>query len=175
MDTVETAAQPSIDPTDVDGIASHLRFSVTRLARLLRQQSDVGLSPTQLAALATIDRIGPMPIGTLAEVEQVAAPTATKAVEKLHAAGYVDRIADGDDRRVKRVAISPDGARLLATVRARKTAWLTTRLADLRADELATLADAVAILERLVAPPAAPPTTSPVAAPAPLPPTKTER
>ncbi len=48
-------------------LAEGLRLSVTRLARLMRQQSDTGLTPTQLAALATIDRCGPMPLRALAE------------------------------------------------------------------------------------------------------------
>ena len=144
-------AAPIAQP-DTAELASRLRFSVTRLARLLRQQSDPGLTPTQLATLATIQRSGPMPIGALAEAEQVGAPAATKVVDKLHAAGYVDRVADQGDRRVKRVAISRAGDELLATLRARKTAWLTTRLADLTPSDLAALADALAVLEQLVAP-----------------------
>lgn len=139
---------------DTHELAAALRLGVTRLARILRQQSDAGLTPTQLAALATLDRSGPMPIGTLAEIEQIGAPTATKIVDKLHAAGFVERTADPDDRRITRVDASASGRALLAETRARKTAWLTTRLGDLSPAELATLADAAAVLDRLTAPPA---------------------
>lgn len=142
------------DRTDVQDLASALRLGITRLARILRQQSDAGLTPTQLAALATLDRSGPMSMGTLAEVEQIGAPTATKIVDKLHGAGYVDREADPDDRRVTRLRVSPAGHDLLVATRARKTAWLTTRLADLSPAERATLAEAAVILERLTTPPA---------------------
>ena len=133
--------------------AARLRFAATRLARLLRQQSDSGLTPTQLAALATVARCGPLPIGTLAEEEQVAAPTATKIVDKLHAAGYLDRHPDPSDRRVTRVAVTDSGAALLADLRARRTAWLATRLADLPAEEVARLTDALEVLEHLTSPP----------------------
>jgi DNA-binding MarR family transcriptional regulator len=140
--------------TDTGELAASLRLSVTRLARLLRQQSDAALTPTQLAALATIDRSGPLSIGALAEVEQIGAPTATKVADKLCGAGYVERRADPGDRRVTRLATTPAGRRLLADIRARKTAWLTTRLHELSPAELTTLTDALAVLDHLTAPPA---------------------
>jgi DNA-binding MarR family transcriptional regulator len=144
-----TPVHPDTD-TAAD-LAGRLRFGVTRLARLLRQQSDAGLSPTQRAALATIARCGPMPIGALAEEEQVGPPAATKVVDKLHAAGLVQRLDDPEDRRVKRVGATENGHDLLAELRARKTAWLSTRLAELTPADRHTLTDAVEILERLTA------------------------
>jgi len=148
--TAATAADPA-EPSTED-LAASLRFSVTRLARLLRQQSDAGLTPTQLAALATADRCGPIPVGSLADEEQIGAPTATKIVEKLHAAGYVDRTPSPDDRRVTLVSTTPAGQALLADIRARKTAWLTTRVAELDDRERAALADAVAVFDHLTSP-----------------------
>jgi DNA-binding MarR family transcriptional regulator len=139
---------------DPQHLADDLRFRVTRLARLLRQQSDSGLTPTQLAALATLDRRGPISIGALAEEEQIGAPTATKIVDKLAAAGLVERLADARDRRVTRLQITPAGQRLLAELRARKTAWLSSRVAALPDADRATLAAAIAVLDQLAAPPA---------------------
>ena len=154
MLTVTDTAAPAAAPTDpsTEDLAASLRFSITRLARLLRQQSDAGLTPTQLAALATVDRCGPIPVGTLADEEQIGAPTATKIVEKLHAAGYVDRTPGADDRRVTLVSTTPTGQALLADIRARKTAWLTTRIAELDDHECAALADVVAVLDHLTSP-----------------------
>ncbi len=155
-DTAATLA-PAPDATgsvpELVDTASRLRFTTVRLARLLRQQSDMGLTTTQLAALATVARCGPLPVGTLADEEQVAPPTATKIVDKLHAAGYVERRADPTDRRVSLIAVSPAGAALLDEIRARRTAWLTTRLAELPPAELATLTAALEVLEHLVTPP----------------------
>jgi DNA-binding MarR family transcriptional regulator len=156
MDAVtatRTDRRDEVPPADGSDLAGRLRFGVTRLARLLRQQSDAGLSPTQLATLATIERIGPLPIGALADAEQVGAPTATKVVDKLHAAGYVERVPDAEDRRIKRVAVSPAGRQFLAELRARKTAWLTTRLGELSPDDRATLAAALPVIEQLIAAP----------------------
>ncbi len=144
-------------PATPPEIAGRLRLGVTRLARVLRQQADAGLTPTQLAALATIDRCGPLPLGALAEAEQVAAPTVTKIVDKLEDAGWVTRQEDPQDRRVKQVAVSRAGRTHLHELRARKTAWLSTRLSDLSDGDLRTLDAAAAILDRLTAPPTAPP------------------
>ena len=55
-----TTDRPGADPsTDEVAMAARLRLSATRLARRLRQQSDSGLTPTQLSALAAVDRHGP--------------------------------------------------------------------------------------------------------------------
>ncbi|HMQ28797.1 MAG TPA: MarR family transcriptional regulator, partial [Acidimicrobiales bacterium] len=83
-------------------LAGQLRVVVARLARVLRQQDQSGMSPTLLAALATIDRAGPLTFGELAAHEQVTAPTITKAVRKLEAEGLVARRPDPDDGRVWR-------------------------------------------------------------------------
>ncbi len=138
--------------TDLGDTASRLRLSATRLARILRQEADTGLTPTQIAALATLSRCGPIPVGTLADEEQVSAPTATKTVERLHASGLVDRVTDPTDRRVTLVSVTAAGTDLLAEIRARKTAWLTTRLAGLPAADLARLTDALDVLEHLTIP-----------------------
>lgn len=140
--------------------ATRLRLAAARLTRILRQQADLPLTLTQLSVLATVMRDGPLPIGTLADLEHVSAPTATKVVEKLHAAGLVDRIGDPTDRRVSLVSATPDGVTLLEEHRAHKTAWLSTRLAELDDDEIGRLAGALDVLERLTEPPE-PPTIEP--------------
>jgi DNA-binding MarR family transcriptional regulator len=135
-----------VDPVE---LAASLRLSVTRLARLLRQQDESGLAPTLAAALATIAREGPLTLGELAAREQVTAPTVTKVVEKLEARGYVTRHADTADRRVCRVRVTPAGRRHVEAVRRRRTAWLSARLKTLSAEDLARLAAAADVLDRL--------------------------
>jgi DNA-binding MarR family transcriptional regulator len=130
--------------------AERLRLSVARLARLLRQQDDSGLGPTVTAALSTVAKHGPISLGDLAAREQVAPPTITKVVEKMVAAGLVERSADSTDRRVSRVGVTALGLERLADFRNRRTAWLSERLNELGADDLARLEAATAVLERLV-------------------------
>ena len=132
-----------------DALASRLRLSVARLHRRLRQSADPGLTISQLSALASIERDGPLTLGDLARVEQVQPPTITALTGKLETAGLVQRTIDDVDRRIHRVAITAQGARLLERHRKRKNAYLERRLRLLTADERATLAHAAQIMESL--------------------------
>lgn len=134
---------------DVAELAARLRLSATRLARLLRQHGDAGLTPSLLSALATIDRSGPLTLGALAELERVAPPTVTKVVGKLEVQGLVARSADPADGRVSLVSTTRAGAALLARSRKRKTAWLAARLDELDDDQRRRLAEALDVLEAL--------------------------
>ena len=140
---------PARSTLAVPEIASRLRLSATRLARRLRQEAGAGLSPSQLSALAVISNHGPLTLGALAEHERVAPPSVTKVVSKLEGDGLVTRTPCPDDRRVCRVAISPDGAALVEESRRRKTAWLTARINELDPDDQRRLADALDVLDEL--------------------------
>src|SRR3954471_2175772 len=130
-------------------MAAQLRLSATRLARQLRQQSDAGLSPSQLSALSAIHALGPVTLGALAEYERVAPPTVTKVVTKLEADGLVARTTDAADRRVARVEMTRHGDAVLATIRRRKNEWLAARLAALDPGDRARLCDALDVLDAL--------------------------
>jgi DNA-binding MarR family transcriptional regulator len=132
------------------GLAERLRLAVTRLARRLRQQSGVDASPTQLSALATIERRGPITLGDLAAAERVKPPTVTAAVSRLEAEGFVARHIDPADRRIVRVEVTASGRKLLARNRSRKTAELDRRLQSLTPEDRATLDRAVDVLDRLL-------------------------
>ena len=114
-----------------------------------RHQSDAGLSPSQLSALATIDLRGPLTLGALADHERVAPPTVTKAVAKLEVAGLVQRRLDPTDRRVALVSTTAKGDATLARLRQRKNVWLAARLAELDAEQRARLGAALDVLDAL--------------------------
>ncbi len=140
---------PSAD--DVVVLASRLRLSTTRLARRLRSEADMGLSPSMLSALAMIHVHGPLTLGALAEREGVSPPTVTKVVSRLESEDLVGRTVDPADRRVCRVATTPAGAQILAASRERKNAWLAAHLAAFDEDRRARLAAALEVLEELAA------------------------
>ena len=136
-------------PTSSD-LASRLRLDIARMARRLRQEAGAELSPSQTAALATIERHGPLTPSELAHRERVQRPTITRVLARLEEAGLVDRAGDPADRRSCLVSISSDGSALLDAVRTRKDAFLAQRLDALDADDRATLDRAAAILERML-------------------------
>ncbi|HEY2636431.1 MAG TPA: MarR family transcriptional regulator [Solirubrobacteraceae bacterium] len=139
-------------PSAVPELASRLRFAVTRTARRLRQEAaPAGLSPTLTAALATVDRLGPLTPSELAAAERIQRPTATRILARLEADGLLERAADPADRRSWLVSATPTGRALLHEVRTRKEAFLAERLAALEAADLAALERAATVLERLLA------------------------
>src|SRR6476469_7169591 len=116
---MSAAGTPAIEPViDQAEITARLRLSATRLARILRQQADLGLTPSQITALATVGREGPLTLGALAEPEHVTPPSMTKVVEKLESLGLIERRADGADRRRVLAAVTAAGEALLAEARA---------------------------------------------------------
>src|SRR5436309_5084282 len=136
-----------LDDTD---LAARLRLAVTRLARRLRQQAEGEVTPSQLSALSSVDRLGPVTLGDLAAVERVQPPSMTRIVAGLEEAGLVVRKIDERDRRVARVETTVAGQRFLERSRGRKTAYLAARVRNLDADDRAVLARAAVLLERLL-------------------------
>jgi DNA-binding MarR family transcriptional regulator len=144
---VTAASDP--DPAD-PGLSAALRISVMRLSRRMRQErDDVGLSATHVAALATLERHGPMPLGELAAREKVAPPSMTRVVSRLSSGGLVDRQVRPGDRRQVLVTITDRGRALLAADRRRRDEWLSARLRELEAAEIEALNRVIPILERL--------------------------
>jgi DNA-binding MarR family transcriptional regulator len=131
-------------------LAVRLRLVIARTARRLRQEAGSDLSPSQAAALATIDRHGPLTPSELADRERIKRPTATRVIAWLEEAGLVDRTRDPQDGRSSLVTLAPAGRVLLDRVRTRKDVYLARRLRELDPEERATLDRAAAILERVL-------------------------
>ena len=131
-------------------LASRLRLDISRMARRLRQEAGAQLSPSQTAALATIERHGPLTPSELATRERVQRPTVTRLVVRLEEAELVTRAADPGDRRSALITITPAGRALLATARTRKDAFLSARLDALPAADRRTLERAAALLEGML-------------------------
>jgi len=137
----------TISTTD---LAHRLRPVLVRLARRMRQQAGAELSPTQGAALGTIDCHGPLTPSELAARERIQRPTATRVLARLEEAGLIERTADPSDRRSSLVSVTDSGRALLISVRDRKDAYLAQRLDRLSPEDLAALDRAAGILERVL-------------------------
>jgi DNA-binding MarR family transcriptional regulator len=131
-------------------LAVRLRHAVTRTARRLRQEAGTGLSPALTAALATVERLGPLTPSELAAAERVQRPTVTRIVARLAEQGYVSRADDPADGRACLVSVTDEGRALLTEIRGRKDAYLARKLDDLDPSELEALARAAGVLERLL-------------------------
>ena len=115
-------------------LASDLSLAVVRLARQLRfRRPDSPVSLSQLSALATLAKEGPMTPGALAIRERVRPPSMTRVIASLAELGFVDRCAHPDDGRQVLVSVSPCGRELIEVERRASQEWLQQRLAELTA------------------------------------------
>ena len=116
----------------------------------MRQEAGTELGATSVAALATIDRHGPVTPSDLAARERIQRPTATRLIAKLEAGGLVERMSDAFDQRSSLITITPKGHALLEDARTRKDAFLAEHLRRLPREDRETLERAADILERLL-------------------------
>jgi DNA-binding MarR family transcriptional regulator len=137
-------------PEVQEELAPRLRWVITRMARRLRQEAGTDLGPSQTAALATIERHGPLSPSELAKWERIQRPTATRIVGHLEAARLVERVRDPEDGRASILSVTPGGRQLLRRLRARKTAYLAKRLDGLTPEDRFTLERAAELLEGML-------------------------
>jgi len=131
-------------------LPARLRLAIARMARRLRQEAGDDLSPSTMAALATIERHGPLTPSELAEIERIKRPTATRVLNRLAEDGLIERAADPTDGRSALIAVTKPGSALLKKLRSRKNAYLARRLRELSDDDVAALERAAEVLERLL-------------------------
>ncbi|MPS28015.1 MarR family transcriptional regulator [Pigmentiphaga sp.] len=142
-----------LDPTGNEAIdlAAQLRPAILRLNRLLRRETQAfGVSPLMVMLLSTIDKEPGIGVNDLANRENMRAASMSNHVKQLEAAGYIqrDQTLHTDKRRVG-LAVTPEGRKLVAEVRKRRTDWLAGRITTLDPDDRAALARAVGALRHL--------------------------
>jgi DNA-binding MarR family transcriptional regulator len=140
------------DLSDALAIANRLRPVLLRLHRVLRTEAhELGVTSTQASLLAAITRAPNIGLGELAAQEHLTSPTLVNHIDKLEAAGFVERVrSHPTDRRRVELTITTAGSQVLQTLRERRTAWLTAHLEKLSAEELAAIATAIEPLAKLV-------------------------
>jgi DNA-binding MarR family transcriptional regulator len=131
------------------GLAQDLRISIARLSRRLRAQSTSGLSITQQAALAAVERHQAMSPRQLAEHEKVQPPSMTRVIAALEEQDLLVRTPHPTDGRQVVLNVTERGRELLKEQRRRKQAWLSQRLEELTPEERVILRQAAPILEKL--------------------------
>ncbi|ODT42029.1 MAG: MarR family transcriptional regulator [Microbacterium sp. SCN 70-200] len=132
--------------------ASDLRMATFRLARRLRAQRAVDtMSDGQFAVLAALSVHGPHTLGELADRERVSSPSMNRTVNCLEESGYLSRTPDETDRRKVNIALTDEGRDVVAETVRRRDSWLEGALADLTAQQRATLAEAAEIMREVAA------------------------
>jgi DNA-binding MarR family transcriptional regulator len=131
-------------------LSASLRPSLLRLTRIIRNQRvDLSVSLTQLSAMATLQKKGPMSAGDLAAHERVQPPSMTKVLASLEEKQLVTREAHPTDKRQAIIVLTSAGLDLLDSERRQRDAWLSQRLAQLTPDERAALRAVIPVLDKL--------------------------
>jgi DNA-binding MarR family transcriptional regulator len=131
-------------------VADQLHSSALHLIRMLRRHDAVmELPPARASALSVVVFGGPLPMGQLADLEQVRSPTMTRIVHQLERDGLVRRRVSPEDGRSLLVEATGEGRKLMAAGRAKRIEALADRIGDLSATEIALLARAADLLNRL--------------------------
>src|SRR5215467_12784576 len=143
-------ASPPVAADEAASLADRVHSAAIHLLRRLRRTDpQTGVSAAQLSALSVLMG-GARTIGELAAIEQVRPPTISRVVRELEAAGLATRRRDPDDGRVVWIEWTAEGERVLQQGRELRVATLARAIDALPATEQRTLADALAVLERLL-------------------------
>ncbi len=136
--------------TDSLDLANDLRPVLLRAARLLRRESHaLGVTGGQVSMLAAVESRPGITARELADREQISAPGMSAHLARLELAGLIERTRAADRRRVG-LSLTAEGARVLRSVRKKRTAWLAERLERLPAKDRAAIEAAIGPLERLL-------------------------
>jgi DNA-binding MarR family transcriptional regulator len=132
-------------------LADGLRPVLLRLSRELRQEDEaLGVTSRQVTLLWLVKRHPGLSLRELAAEERISAPALSGHVDRLERAQLLERVRSADDRRRVGLVLTPEGAKLLKRVRARRTTWLARRLSSLEPEELAAVEAALEPLRKLL-------------------------
>ncbi|TIS80374.1 MAG: MarR family transcriptional regulator [Mesorhizobium sp.] len=108
---------------------------------------DVPVQSSQYPLLAALDRLGPLPVGELAQALGIAQPGVTRSVALLAELGLVEVSPSNNDQRRRIVALTRNGRRLVDV--AKRDVWprIEKAVANLCVDLSGPLLDQLAAIE----------------------------
>ncbi|HET7129297.1 MAG TPA: MarR family transcriptional regulator [Gaiellaceae bacterium] len=135
---------------DPVAVSNRLRPILLRLARELRREiHSLGVTGGQVGLLAQVKHNPGITASELAERERVSAPGMSGHLVRLEAANLIERRRATDRRRIG-LFLTSEGAKVLRSVRSKRTAWLSARLDRLEPEERERIEDALDALEKLI-------------------------
>jgi DNA-binding MarR family transcriptional regulator len=132
---------------DSVALANQLRPILLRIVRHLRNETHTrGVTGGQVSLLVAIEFHPGITGQELAEREGLSAPGVSGHLARLEGLKMIRRQRTSDRRRVG-LFLTTEGARVLASVREQRTAWLASRLEELTPWERQAIASALEPLD----------------------------
>lgn len=82
----------------------------------LRRILQSGLGDSDFRVLEVLLHKGPLPVNTIGPKVNLTPGSISIAVDRLHSKGLVSRIESAEDRRIRMVALTPQGRKLIVSV-----------------------------------------------------------
>ncbi len=109
-----------------------------------------GLTPGNLKVLDYIEYLErtaqPPKVSDIADLLQVTRPGITRLVRELEAISVIEKITDGQDKRIVRLRLTNEGRTLHAYYIAQYHSWLAAQITDISEDDIRTTASTIAKL-----------------------------
>jgi MarR family transcriptional regulator, 2-MHQ and catechol-resistance regulon repressor len=77
---------------------------------------ETGIGESDFRVLEVLLHKGPMPVNTIGPKVNLTPGSISVAVDRLYSKGLVSRVESGEDRRIRIVALTPSGRKLIAPV-----------------------------------------------------------
>jgi DNA-binding MarR family transcriptional regulator len=145
-----SAAEPSSE--DLARVAASLStlsraFTLARPHEQLLKEAGVRLDRAGLALLFRLSRhrSEPLRVSDLAELLDIDTPSVTRKIQQLERLGYVASLPDPEDKRAKRISLTPSGDKTIEQMLAAIHKRLARLFTDWTSEELTSF---VASLER---------------------------
>lgn len=121
-------------------VRSHIRATAT---------GNFDITVEQFHVLRYVRR-GSGSMSELATAKNISRPAISQAVDVLVKKGLLTRIQSTQDRRYVDLALTDEGNALLDTVFKENREWMKTRMNSMSADELETIAKAMAVMKKMM-------------------------
>ncbi|NKQ56252.1 MarR family transcriptional regulator [Amycolatopsis sp. K13G38] len=133
--------------------AADLRSLVSKLRRKFRElKTGGGLTPSQTSALIRLGKEGPFSASELAGIEGMRPQSMAAILAVLGEHGLIERSPDPEDGRRQVITLTGAGRERFEGDRQARREWLARAMQERYSDaERATITEALALLERLVA------------------------
>ncbi|SDB90057.1 DNA-binding transcriptional regulator, MarR family [Raineyella antarctica] len=138
------------DTEQLLGLANDVRMVCQQISRRVRFESSTEIAPHQFSVLVKLRHRAWNP-GELAELERVSAPSMTRTVNCLVDLGLVEKLADPEDGRQKLVRLTAAGTEVVERTVAARDTWMMQRLSELSLQDREKLAEAVRVLQGVLA------------------------
>ena len=124
--------------------------SIHLLRRAGREDAKNGTSGARLSALSVLVFAGPKTVSELAGWERVRVPSMSRLVAAMEEEGLIRKARHGSDARSIVLHPTAKGRRVLDRARELRLSALATLFAEATTEELETVREAAAIVDRLV-------------------------